>query len=84
MGCCGKPKQLVSSGAKKTRQIATGYSNLVRGKKYEFTDGRVRICQGCKSKYWLGKKLFCSICKCFVPAKARVKESTCPLGKWEK
>lgn len=33
--------------------------------------------------YSTGKKLCCSICKCFVPKKARVKEERCPKGKWE-
>ena len=28
------------------------------------------------------QNLFCRICKCYVPAKARVKEETCPLNKW--
>ena len=26
--------------------------------------------------------LFCRLCKCFVPAKARVENQKCPLGKW--
>ncbi len=76
MGCCG-------GTTKKVRQIATGYANLAMGVKYEFTDDRVRACQKCEFNYWLGRKLFCSICKCFIPAKARVKENTCPRGKWE-
>jgi len=29
-----------------------------------------------------GKKLFCKICKCFVPAAAYVKDKKCPLDKW--
>jgi len=29
------------------------------------------------------RNLFCRICKCFIPAKASIKDSTCPLGKWE-
>ncbi len=73
MGCCG---------AKKVQQIATGYINLARGKKYEFTDDRIRACQECEFNYWISKKLFCSICKCFIPAKARVKENTCPKNLW--
>lgn len=28
------------------------------------------------------KKLFCMLCKCFIPAKARVKEEKCSKGKW--
>lgn len=75
MSCCG-------GIAKKVRQIATGYTNLIRGKKYEFTDDRVRVCQKCEFNYWLGRKLFCSICKCLIPAKARVEENTCPKKLW--
>jgi hypothetical protein len=29
------------------------------------------------------RTLWCSICKCYIPAKARVEEEHCPLGKWE-
>jgi hypothetical protein len=76
MGCCGKT-------IRTAKNIAEGYTNLARGKKFEFTDGRVRVCQKCEFNYWLGKKLFCSICKCFVPAKARVKDNTCPKGLWK-
>ncbi len=75
MGCCG-------GTIKKVGQIATGYVNLARGKKYEFTDDRVRVCQKCEFNYWLGRILFCSICKCPIPAKARVKENTCPKNLW--
>jgi len=82
MGCCGGKS--IKSGVKKARQITTGYSNLIRGVKYEFTDDRVRACQKCEKNYWIGKRLFCSICKCFIPAKARVEENTCPLDKWDR
>lgn len=73
MGCCGKNK---------IANIARGYSALAIGKKYEFTDSRIRICHKCEHKYWVAKTLWCKICKCFIPAKARVKEESCPLGKW--
>ena len=29
------------------------------------------------------RMLYCRICKCFIPAKARVKEKKCPLNKWQ-
>jgi len=29
-----------------------------------------------------GKKLFCRICKCFVPAKVRAADEKCPKGRW--
>lgn len=108
MGCCGKIKN-----------IATGYFDLTIGKKYEFTDTRIRICQKCEEQTWMSKaefitwllahgidmiknissleklpklpvykqmkgrrNIFCQICKCFIPAKARVKDEKCPLKKW--
>lgn len=71
MGCCGKIKNIVK-----------GNVAYVVGIKYEFTDGRVRICQKCDFNYWVGRTLWCRICKCFVPAKARVKEEKCPKGFW--
>lgn len=76
MSCCGKIKN-----------IAKGYTRLATDKirlteKYEFTDSRVRICQKCGKRYWIGRALWCSLCKCLVPAKARVKDEHCELGKW--
>jgi hypothetical protein len=78
MSCCSKTKEVVT----KTKHIAVGFVRLARGTKYEFTDDRVRACRECPDNYWLGRSLWCRICKCFVPAKARVKEEMCPLGKW--
>ena len=75
MGCCGKTIQ-------KGKSIVKGYAALAIGKKYEFTDGRVRICQQCEKNYWIGRTLWCSICKCYIPAKARVEKEKCPLDKW--
>lgn len=72
MTCCGKAKQIIE-----------GYSNLVTGKKYEFTDDRIRVCQKCEDNYWIKRTLWCSICKCYIPAKARVKENLCPKGFWK-
>ncbi|MFQ5769758.1 MAG: hypothetical protein ACE5HX_04425 [bacterium] len=74
-GCCDKI-------IKKTKNIFVGYVNLVKGAKFEFTDDRIRICQKCNKSYWLDRSLWCSICKCYIPAKARVKEEKCPKNKW--
>jgi hypothetical protein len=30
-----------------------------------------------------GAKLFCRICKCWLPAKAYIKDEKCPLNKWD-
>ena len=27
--------------------------------------------------------IYCRICKCYIPAKARVAEEKCPRGKWD-
>ena len=35
-----------------------------------------------KKDYQPGAKLFCRICKCWLPAKAYVKNEKCPLNKW--
>lgn len=37
-----------------------------------------------KQKYKHGAKLFCAVCKCWLPAKARVKDEKCPMGYWSK
>jgi hypothetical protein len=76
MTCCGKAK------LNKAKNIVKGFTALATGKKYEFTDGRIAMCRSCESNYWISKKIFCSICKCYIPAKARVKDEKCPLDKW--
>ena len=29
------------------------------------------------------RRIFCRHCKCYLPAKARLEDQTCPLGKWD-
>jgi hypothetical protein len=72
MTCCGKAKNIVK-----------GFTALATGKKYEFTDGRIRVCRTCEDNYWIARVLFCSICKCNIPAKARVESEKCPKDKWK-
>jgi hypothetical protein len=79
MSCCGKTKKIVG----KARNIAKGTVAHVLGIKYEFTDGRIRICRGCPDNYWIAKTIWCSICKCHIPKKARVKDEKCPKDKWK-
>lgn len=78
MGCCDK----IINIAKKPINIARGGMAAVFNMKYEFTDGRIRTCQKCDKANWMGRQLFCSICKCWIPAKARVEDEKCPLNKW--
>ena len=35
-----------------------------------------------KKPYTKNSKLFCRICKCWLPAKTYVKTEQCPLNKW--
>ena len=35
-----------------------------------------------KNRFTDQHNLFCAVCKCKLNAKARVKDETCPLGKW--
>jgi len=77
MTCCGKSK------LNKAKNIAKGFTALAIGKKYEFTDGRIRTCRKCDDNYWIKKTLWCGKCKCFIPAKARVESEKCPLDKWD-
>jgi len=77
MTCCGKTIQ-------KGKNIAKGWTNVILGKKYEWTDGRIRICRKCEYNYWIGRAIFCRICKCPIPQKASVENEKCPKDKWDK
>ena len=41
---------------------------------------RLQICNSCPQ---LNTFKVCKLCKCFMPLKARIKSTTCPLNKWE-
>ncbi len=80
MTCCGKTKKVINKG----KNIAIGYTALATGKKCKGTDARIRECRKCEYNYWIKKTLWCKICKCFIPAKARVLNEKCPKDKWAK
>ena len=40
---------------------------------------RMEICNSCPFK---GDDQRCGKCGCFLPAKTRVKKSSCPIGRW--
>lgn len=87
MGCCGKT-------VKTAKHIAIGYANLVVGKKYEFTDGRIRACRKCDDNFWIGRNLFCLLRlrrfgrtlwadpNAFVPTFAADKKNECLKDRW--
>jgi len=43
---------------------------------------RVKICESCDKYIKMAK--ICGECKCFIPAKSRLRFAACPLDKWEK
>ena len=82
MGCCDKTQRAIQKTATTTKHIIQGWTALAMGKKYEFTDDRVRVCQDCDDNYWLGRVLFCSLCKCPIATAARVEAKECPRDRW--
>jgi hypothetical protein len=45
----------------------------------ENSEERFEICKKCDS---LNSMNFCTECACFMPAKVKLKNAFCPLGKW--
>ena len=79
MTCCGKTKKIINTGV----NIAQSYTALIAGKKCKGADARVRVCRTCEFNYWIGKSLWCRLCKCYMPAKAAKLENECPKDKWK-
>ena len=77
-GCCDKAKSLMHKG----RNIAIGWTNMLLGKEKELAEKRIQICLLCDKKYRVSRILWCSICKCLIPAKVRMPDEHCPKGKW--
>lgn len=46
----------------------------------ELADARFEICLGCEHLIQLTKT--CKKCGCFMQAKTKLKEASCPIGKW--
>lgn len=46
----------------------------------ELAQHRYNICQTCP--FFNAKLFVCDDCGCFLPAKTKLKEATCPQGKW--
>ena len=46
----------------------------------EISQLRLNICEECPSLIQLTKT--CKECGCFMTMKTKLKEATCPLGKW--
>lgn len=62
-------------------EIYTGWKNYVFPNKQteELAKKRIKTCLNCQK---LTKKKTCGICGCFMPAKVRNPQSSCPIKKW--
>ena len=72
-------KQKIEAGPlKMARGLVKSATDLATG---GITDPKARldICASCP---FLGDDKRCGKCGCFTPAKARVKKSSCPIGRW--
>ena len=72
MTCCGK----------KIKNIVTGWTNLARRKTNDLIKARLKACRNCGSNRWKGMRMWCKECGCYIPAKVRVPDEKCKLGKW--
>jgi len=71
-------RTIAASPVDMLKGVAKGAVDLATG---GVTDPKERlaICEKCP---FFGDDKRCGRCGCFVPAKARVKKSTCPVGAW--
>lgn len=69
---------------KKIKSIMQGWKNyfinVVSNLKHrdEFIE-RLEICEMCEER----NGHFCDKCGCFIPAKTKAEDESCPLGKWK-
>lgn len=67
--------------------IVDAAKDLITTGKVEIADDetileRINTCGSCEIRNALTN--ICTACGCFIPAKARLKKSECPLDLWEK
>ena len=64
---------------KKLNNIFIGFKNLLTGKETPQEKKRLSICKKCPH---LKNNKICGKCGCFVAAKAKAPQSSCPIRKW--
>lgn len=66
----------------KLKEITDGWKNLIfpSPEVEALANKRASICADCDKNV----ANICSSCGCYLPAKLRSKDSTCPLNKWNK
>lgn len=68
---------------RKLLNIIIGWWFRITGSNYDLYKSRIDICNSCEYKKILLGDEVCSVCGCFLKAKARVKNEKCMLNKWE-
>lgn len=59
--------------------IVKGFVNLALGNEKELSKKRMAICKQCPF-FKLNKT--CQKCGCYMPAKTKVVQASCPIKKW--
>jgi hypothetical protein len=62
--------------------IAAGMVKAATGDNQALYERRVAICRKCDRIYVNSIGEECSVCHCFLNAKLRLKNRSCPLDKW--
>lgn len=60
------------------KNIIKGLGLYLFAESKQYQKDRLIVCNDCN-----GGKMTCPICNCFVELKTRVKEESCPIGKWQ-
>ncbi len=60
--------------------IVRAFTKLFKGENTDLAKERLRVCKDCDDRVGI----LCGICGCYLKAKTRDEEETCPLSKWEK
>lgn len=71
-------RQVEASPLKMAGGLARSAINLASGGTTD-PSARMEICKQCP---FMGDDKRCGKCGCFLPAKTRIKKSTCPIGRW--
>ena len=67
---------------KQITNIITGWYRRLSGKKYDFSENRLKICMKCSYKEeFLGEE-YCSCCGCPIRSKVLVEDEICLDGRW--
>lgn len=64
----------------KLSEIVSGWSNHIfdNPEVKQLAEARAKICSTCPEN----KSNMCNLCGCYLPAKTKAPQATCPIDKW--